>query len=155
MTADATVVIVAQRVSTIADADQIIVLDDGVIVGIGRHDELLATCPTYVEIVETQLPRRGGRMSTPDHRRPVEEHRHERPTETKAPRQDADTVSAARGMAAQRRGGGPPWAGAGQPVEKAKNFGPSARRLVGRLRPERWRRGRRARARRHLAWRSR
>ena len=51
--------------------------------------------------------------------------------------QDADTVSAARGMAAQRRGGGPPWAGAGQPVEKAMDFGPSARRLVGLLRPER------------------
>jgi ATP-binding cassette, subfamily B, multidrug efflux pump len=56
------------------------------------------------------------------------------PTRT---RQDADTVSAARGMAAQRRGGGPPWAGAGQPVEKAVDFGPSARRLVGLLRPER------------------
>ena len=55
-----------------------------------------------------------------------------------SPRQDADTVSAARGMAAQRRGGGPPWAGAGQPVEKASNFGPSARRLVGLLRPDRW-----------------
>jgi ATP-binding cassette subfamily B protein len=54
VTADATVVIVAQRVSTIADADQIIVLDDGLIVGIGRHDELLASCPTYVEIVESQ-----------------------------------------------------------------------------------------------------
>jgi ATP-binding cassette subfamily B protein len=54
ITADATVVIVAQRVSTIADADQIVVLDDGLIVGIGRHDELLASCPTYVEIVESQ-----------------------------------------------------------------------------------------------------
>jgi ATP-binding cassette, subfamily B, multidrug efflux pump len=55
----------------------------------------------------------------------------------KAPRQDADTVRAARGMSAQRRGGGPPWAGAGAPAEKASDFGPSARRLVGRLRPER------------------
>jgi ATP-binding cassette subfamily B protein len=55
VTADAAVVIVAQRVSTIMNADQIIVLDDGVIVGIGRHDELLATCPTYAEIVESQL----------------------------------------------------------------------------------------------------
>ncbi|GAA2878808.1 ABC transporter ATP-binding protein [Pseudonocardia halophobica] len=53
------------------------------------------------------------------------------------PRQDADTVSAARGMAAQRRGGGPPWAGIGQPAEKAATFGPSARRLIGRLAPER------------------
>jgi ATP-binding cassette subfamily B protein len=55
VTAEAAVVIVAQRVSTIMNADQIIVLDDGVIVGIGRHDELLATCPTYAEIVESQL----------------------------------------------------------------------------------------------------
>ncbi|WP_432871771.1 ABC transporter ATP-binding protein [Microbispora rosea] len=54
-TADAAVVIVAQRVSTIADADQIVVLDDGVVVGIGTHDQLLDTCPTYVEIVESQL----------------------------------------------------------------------------------------------------
>ncbi|WP_182897020.1 ABC transporter ATP-binding protein [Microbispora sp. H10830] len=54
-TADAAVVIVAQRVSTIADADQIVVLDDGVVVGIGTHDELLGSCPTYVEIVESQL----------------------------------------------------------------------------------------------------
>jgi ATP-binding cassette subfamily B protein len=55
VTADATVVIVAQRVSTIRDADQIVVLDDGAVVGIGRHEQLLETCPTYVEIVESQL----------------------------------------------------------------------------------------------------
>jgi ATP-binding cassette, subfamily B, multidrug efflux pump len=54
-TARATVVIVSQRVSTITDADQIIVLDDGVIVGLGRHEELLDSCPTYVEIVQSQL----------------------------------------------------------------------------------------------------
>ncbi|GHE37206.1 multidrug ABC transporter ATP-binding protein [Streptosporangium violaceochromogenes] len=53
-TVDAAVVIVAQRVSTIADADQIIVLDDGVIVGRGTHAELLDSCPTYIEIVESQ-----------------------------------------------------------------------------------------------------
>ncbi|WP_374204840.1 ABC transporter ATP-binding protein [Pseudonocardia sp. WMMC193] len=53
------------------------------------------------------------------------------------PTQDADTVSAARGAAAQRRGGGPPWMGAGQPVEKAETFTPSAKRLVRRLAPER------------------
>jgi ATP-binding cassette, subfamily B, multidrug efflux pump len=51
---DAAVIIVAQRVSTIIGADQIIVLEDGVVVGTGRHEELLATCPTYVEIVESQ-----------------------------------------------------------------------------------------------------
>ena len=54
-TRDAAVVIVAQRVSTISTADQIVVLDDGVIVGIGRHDDLLETCPTYAEIVESQI----------------------------------------------------------------------------------------------------
>jgi ATP-binding cassette subfamily B protein len=56
LTADATVVIVAQRVSTILDADQIVVLEDGVVVGHGTHDELVRTCPTYAEIVESQLP---------------------------------------------------------------------------------------------------
>jgi ATP-binding cassette subfamily B protein len=54
-TAKAAVVIVSQRVSTIADADQIIVLENGAIVGLGRHQELLDTCPTYVEIVQSQL----------------------------------------------------------------------------------------------------
>ena len=54
-TAEATVVIVSQRVSTITDADQIIVLDNGSVVGRGRHRELLETCPTYVEIVQSQL----------------------------------------------------------------------------------------------------
>ena len=55
VTADATVIIVAQRVFTITDADQIVVLEDGEVVGLGTHDELLASCPTYVEIVESQL----------------------------------------------------------------------------------------------------
>jgi ATP-binding cassette subfamily B protein len=54
-TREAAVLIVAQRVSTIRNADQIVVLEDGRIVGLGRHDELLATCPTYVEIVESQI----------------------------------------------------------------------------------------------------
>jgi ATP-binding cassette subfamily B protein len=51
---DAAVLVVAQRVSTIETADQIVVLEDGRVVGLGRHDELLETCPTYVEIVESQ-----------------------------------------------------------------------------------------------------
>jgi ATP-binding cassette subfamily B multidrug efflux pump len=53
-TADSTVVIVAQRVSTIVDADHIIVLEDGRIVGQGTHDQLLDSCTTYQEIVESQ-----------------------------------------------------------------------------------------------------
>jgi ATP-binding cassette subfamily B protein len=54
VTVDATVVVVAQRVSTVRDADQIIVLEDGKPVGIGKHDDLLESCETYREIVESQ-----------------------------------------------------------------------------------------------------
>ncbi|MGI8393998.1 ABC transporter ATP-binding protein [Leucobacter sp. W1038] len=51
----AAVVTVAQRVSTIRNADQIVVLDDGTVAGIGTHEDLLRTCPTYAEIVESQF----------------------------------------------------------------------------------------------------
>lgn len=54
-TRDAAVLIVAQRVSTIVGADEIIVLEDGQIVGKGSHTDLMANCPTYQEIVESQL----------------------------------------------------------------------------------------------------
>ena len=54
-TPDVAVLIIAQRVSTIVDADQILVLEDGEIIGRGRHDELLESCPTYAEIVESQI----------------------------------------------------------------------------------------------------
>jgi ATP-binding cassette subfamily B protein len=53
--ADATMIVVAQRVSTIVDADQIIVVDDGRVVGRGTHDELVESNPTYAEIVSSQL----------------------------------------------------------------------------------------------------
>ncbi|MGA7669818.1 MAG: ABC transporter ATP-binding protein [Nitrolancea sp.] len=52
---DATVVIVAQRVGTVMDADRIIVLDEGRVAGIGTHRELLETCAVYQEIVSSQL----------------------------------------------------------------------------------------------------
>jgi len=55
LAAEATVLIVAQRVSTILDADQILVLEDGRIVGRGTHAELVADCPTYQEIVASQF----------------------------------------------------------------------------------------------------
>jgi ATP-binding cassette, subfamily B, multidrug efflux pump len=54
-TADAAVIIVGQRVATIADADKIVVLEHGEIVGSGTHSDLLADCPTYAEIVDSQL----------------------------------------------------------------------------------------------------
>jgi ATP-binding cassette subfamily B protein len=54
-TRQSTVVIVAQRVSTIMHADRIIVLDDGRVVGIGTHDELIRSCEPYREIVDSQL----------------------------------------------------------------------------------------------------
>lgn len=54
VTEDAAVIVVAQRVASIRDADQIIVLEGGAIVGRGRHDELLESCSTYQEIVSSQ-----------------------------------------------------------------------------------------------------
>lgn len=54
-TTDSAVVVVAQRISTIRDADQIVVLDQGTVAGIGRHEELMAGCSTYREIVLSQL----------------------------------------------------------------------------------------------------
>ncbi|WP_314091752.1 ABC transporter ATP-binding protein [Gemella haemolysans] len=50
-----TTIIVAQRIATILNADKIIVMNEGKIVGIGKHQELLETCPTYLEIAESQL----------------------------------------------------------------------------------------------------
>ena len=55
VTGDATVLIVAQRVGTIMDADQIIVLDQGEIVGRGTHDELMENNEIYREIANSQL----------------------------------------------------------------------------------------------------
>ena len=54
-TKDATVIIVAQRISTILHADQILVLDEGRVVGVGTHEELLERCSTYQEIARSQL----------------------------------------------------------------------------------------------------
>ncbi len=54
-TGHAVVIIISQRVATIAGADRILVLEDGLIVDDGTHEALLATCPTYVEIVDSQL----------------------------------------------------------------------------------------------------
>ncbi len=56
---DATVIIISQRIGTVRHADQIVVLDDGRMVGCGRHDDLLTTCRVYREIVESQLTAEG------------------------------------------------------------------------------------------------
>ena len=55
VTTESVMVVVAQRVSTIAQADQILVLEDGRSVGLGTHQELLESCPTYQEIVDSQM----------------------------------------------------------------------------------------------------
>jgi ATP-binding cassette, subfamily B, multidrug efflux pump len=52
--ADATMIVVAQRISTITQADQVIVVDDGRVVGAGTHESLLADCPAYREFAESQ-----------------------------------------------------------------------------------------------------
>lgn len=54
VSADATVVIVSQRISTVVDADQIVVIDDGTVVGVGTHDSLLVDCPVYAEFADSQ-----------------------------------------------------------------------------------------------------
>ena len=119
---DATVVIVAQRVSTIIDADQIVVLEDGAVVGAGTHDELLETCPTYAEIVESQLQRRGGGG--------MSERREDRPRQ-----KAAEAAPRPRQPAPARRPG--PMADRACRPRSRMNFGPSAKRLLGLLRPER------------------
>ena len=55
VTEEATTIIVTQRVSTVMSADRIIVLEDGKMVGMGKHSELLKTCEVYKEIAESQL----------------------------------------------------------------------------------------------------
>ena len=55
---DAALVVVAQRIATIMHADQIIVLDEGAVVGQGTHEELLRRCPAYLEIAQSQLSAR-------------------------------------------------------------------------------------------------
>jgi len=52
--ADATVIVVAQRISTVIEADRVIVVDNGRVVGAGTHESLLAECPTYQEFAESQ-----------------------------------------------------------------------------------------------------
>ena len=110
-------VIVAQRVSTIINADQILVLEDGATrSGSARHDELLETCPTYAEIVASQLTRGGGGMSDDDARPPVDGRRGREPSAARA-------TSAPAGMGGR-------FGAAGMPLERSKDFKNSTRRLA-------------------------
>ncbi|MCW2561292.1 MAG: transrane ATP-binding protein transporter [Mycobacterium sp.] len=59
VSADATVLVVSQRISTVAEADQIVVIDDGTVVGTGTHDTLLVDCPIYAEFADSQSVRAG------------------------------------------------------------------------------------------------
>ena len=52
--AEATVLIVSQRISTVAEADHVVVIDDGIVVGAGTHESLLADCPIYAEFADSQ-----------------------------------------------------------------------------------------------------
>jgi ATP-binding cassette, subfamily B, multidrug efflux pump len=54
VSAEATLIVVAQRISTVVAADQVVVLDDGRVVGLGTHESLLANCPTYAEFADSQ-----------------------------------------------------------------------------------------------------
>lgn len=54
VSAEATILVVSQRISTLAEADQVLVIDDGRVVGCGTHESLLAECPTYAEFVDAQ-----------------------------------------------------------------------------------------------------
>ena len=118
VTADAAVIVVAQRVSTIVDADQIIVLEDG-------------------EVVGPRPPRRPAR-GLPDLRRDrllPAERRSRRMSTTPPGKGNGKGPLPGRLPGAGARRGGPPWMNVGQPAEKSMTFGPSARRLLHRLRP--------------------
>jgi ATP-binding cassette subfamily B protein len=66
VSADATVVIVSQRISTVAEADQVIVVDDGAVVGTGTHESLLTDCPIYAEFADSQSVGAGAGAATSD-----------------------------------------------------------------------------------------
>ena len=60
---DATVIIVSQRISTVAQADHVVVIDDGRVVGVGTHESLIAECQQYAEFVDSQLVGARGAVS--------------------------------------------------------------------------------------------
>ena len=129
LTAEATVLIVAQRVSTIMDAEQILVLEDGRIVGRGTHAELVEKLPHLSGDRRFAVHQRRAAGRPDQGGRPMTAHRD---------RTAGDGMSSVQAPARPRppmaRG---PFAGMGA-AEKSLNFGPSFRRLLGRLAPERF-----------------
>ena len=121
-TRKSTVFIVSQRVSTVMDANQIIVLDEGHIAGIGTHRALMKTCKVYYEIVSSQLSMEeiseGNRMSQ----------------DRKEQRSGGNM---GMGGGPMGRGGG--WGAMGRPVEKAKDFKGTSKRLLGYFLPQKYR----------------
>ena len=59
MYSETTVISIAQKISSVADSDKIVVLDEGRIVGLGKHDELLESCTVYQEIYHSQMSKGG------------------------------------------------------------------------------------------------
>ena len=133
-TADSAVLIVAQRVSTITSADRILVLEDGEVVGMGTDAELRDTCPTYAEIVQSQIGEQGGRRDRPSTTGKTEDR-----TSRRATRRHAETRAAGGAGSGRRphralqgfRDGGAP-AGPAAVAERAE--APAGGRGVGRRR---------------------
>ena len=121
-TRDAAVIIVAQRVSTISTADEIIVLEDGAVVGRGRHDDLVEDCSTYAEIVQSQIGEKEerGSMTALDE------------TQGLGAENEEDIDLAAPETRAAGRWG----PSVGVPTERSQNFGKAVRRLAQMMGPE-------------------
>ena len=121
-TSESAVIIVGQRVSTIASADQIMVLEDGVAVGLGTHDDLLLTCPTYAEIVASQMSAEDARMSTDE-----AQHADDRTEDEPEIRPPSSELRPQAGR----------FSSVGVPTERSKDFKAASGKLIDRLRPER------------------
>lgn len=113
VTESASVIIVAQRISTIIHADQILVLDDGKIVGKGTHEELLKNCDVYMQIAQSQLSAR--ELGIDDNKRRACKMSENNNEQFKMP---------------PKRPRGPMGRGPGMVTEKARDFKGSTKKLI-------------------------